>query len=249
MSESTDHLDRLADLTRRYGAWGRGGDEGGLPLAWGGLTLTLLVCGWTLMGVGADSVLAHHGAGPLAFQPHELQTYRRAYAFLDRIRPLVLVLLPLAWILGKDALRDRLYQSHGRVEPSLPGFASRMQWASRLILVLAGTGFPMAVAWMTQETPQPSHPSPLEFHLALTAAWALPWLGWNRIRGTAEALLWTTMGLLTLLWLWLPLAGTWLGPTIFLPSFFVAPVIFAFGLVQHLRFRRLGRELQTLVAP
>ncbi|HJW34948.1 MAG TPA: hypothetical protein VJ505_16480 [Holophagaceae bacterium] len=249
MSTTPDRLDHLADLTRRYSAWGRGGREGGLPLAWGGLTLMLLVCGWTLMGVAADSVLARVGIPPASSQPGDLQAWHRTYAFLDKIRPVVLVLLPLAWILGKDAFRARLYQAHGRVEPALPGHASGVQLASRITLILAGAGFPIAMAWISGGEPLGARQAPVNQILALTAAWALPWLGWNRVRGTLEALLWTTMGLLTLLWLWLPLTETWLGPVVFIPSFFVGPVVFATGLMQHLRFRRLGQELRALEAP
>lgn len=249
MSTSQDHLDRLADLTRRYGAWGRGGNEGGLPLAWGGLTLMLLVCGWTLMGIAADSVLAHMGVPPGSTQPRDLQAYGRAYDFLDRIRPMVVVLLPLAWVLGKEAFRTWLYQPHGRVEPSLPEHASRVQLASRTLLILAGVGFPVALAWLATGDPRAERMSQTTLTLAFTAGWALPWLGWDRVRGTFESLLWTTMGLLTLLWLWLPLTSTWLGPVVFLPSLVVGPIVFASGLVQHLRFRRLGRELRALEAP
>lgn len=249
MPPTPEPLDRLANLTRRYSAWGRGGQEGGLPLAWGGLTLMLLVCGWTLMGVFTDGVLTRQGVGPTAFRAQDLQTYQRAYAFLHQIRSIVLILPPLAWILGKDALRDRVYQSHGRVEPPLPLLASPAQWISRGLLVLAGIGFPIAMAWRAQAEAPRGLMAPQDLILALTAAWALPWLGWHRVRGTAEALLWTTMGLLTLLWLWWPLTDSWLGVTLFLPSFLVGPVVFAFGLVQHLRFRKLDRELQAMVAP
>ena len=201
------------------------------------------------MGVAADSVLARIGVAPSGTHPADLQAWNRAYAFLDKVRPLIMVLPPLAWILGKDAFRASLYQPHGRVEPALPSHASGSRLASQIILILAGTGFPIAMAWIASRDPLAERVSQVNLVLALTAAWALPWLGWDRIRGTFEAMLWTTMGLLTLLWLWLPLTETWLGPTVFIPSFFVGPIVFATGLMQHLRFRRLGQELRPLGAP
>ena len=248
MTETHTRLDDLARLTRRYSAWGRGGDEGGLPLAWGGLTLMLLVTGWTLMGLAADTFAAGHPLSPSSAMAADSPTLRRWYGFLDQIRPLVMGLLPLAWILGKDAFRDRLYQSHGRVEPALPGHSKGIQFISRTVLILAGAIFPMAAMWLCGSRPSPQIP-PMALNLGLTACWALPWLGWSRVRGTMETLLWMVMALLTLLWLWLPLTNTWLGPVVFLPSLLLGPVVFATGLVQHLRFRRLSRELRALEVP
>jgi len=245
MSTAPSDLDHLADLTRRYGAWGPGGPQGGLPLAWGGLTLGLLVCGWTFATLVADRLLGAPAPGTWPSDPRALESLTRAYRFLDQARPLVAAMLCAAWALGKDPWRARLYQPLGTVAPALPSRTLGLQTLLRALVLLAALGCPLASLWKATGTAQTGS-APLEVALGLTLAWALPWVGWTRMRGIPEHLLWLSMALLVLLWTWLPLANTPFAAWVFLPAFLLSPGVIALGLVQHLRHRKLRQELPGL---
>jgi hypothetical protein len=244
---AVDRLDALAALTRRYAAWGRGGTEGGLPLAWGGLTLILLVLAQMLLALAAEEL---QRLAPHPFEGPELEVlhaWNGWGAYLGGLRPLFVALLALAWVLGKDAFRDRLYQPLGRVEPPVRGDEVWVRRLSRGTLVAAGIGAPVLAFWHAGALLTRSV-SPLALNLGLTACWALPWLGWFRVRGIAESITWTLMALMTLMWLWIPASNGRIGALIYFAGAAGGLISFAVGVVQHLRFRKLAAEMRALEA-
>ncbi len=239
---ATDRMASLADLTRRYAAWTH--DEGGLPLVWGGLTLALLVGHRVALGALA-SYLDHSHPIPAA----QLRAWSSWGAFLDHIRPILLGALPVAWVLGKDPLRRRLYQDFGRVEPAPLQAAAWVRRSAMALLFFAGFGIPILASWLSG--PDLASPtSPFERALGLTACWALPALGWSRVRGWQENLVWAPMALMTLASLWSPvLWAGYLGWVLSPLLLAMIPVAIGTGMAQHLRYLGLRRELRALEAP
>lgn len=240
------NLDSLTDLTRRYAAWTR--DEGGLPLVWGGLLLILLVGHRVALGalaVHLDRAYPH----PMTAATAQVHAWRGWVYFLDQCRPILLSLVPLSWVLGKDWLRTRLYHSFGLVEPEPIRTSAWIRGGSRVSLILAGFTIPLMAVWFSGgELGQ--HMSPFELTLGLTACWALPGLGWARVRGWQECMVWTPMALMTLASYWNPVLWRgYLGWVLIPLLIAMIPVAIGMGFAQHLRYLQLRRELRALEAP
>ncbi|MBI3132735.1 MAG: hypothetical protein HYZ13_15575 [Acidobacteria bacterium] len=247
MHPDTGRLQQLSDLTRRYAAWGR--EEGGLPLAWGGLTLALQV-GLRVGLLFLAYALQRTHPTPMEPSSAVIHGWKGWPYFLNQVHPVVAVLLPLAWVLGKDAFRASRYQILGVVEPEFSHASIWVQRGTRLLILLAAVCIPILAA-LDNGGELFLRLSPFEVILGLTACWALPWLGWTRVRGWLENLVWAPMALISLLFLWTPMASriTYLGAPlvlVLLYIFLVAPAAIGLGCVQHLRFRNLRRELLTL---
>lgn len=242
MPPTEPDLERLSDLTRRYGAWSA--QEGGLPLAAGGAALTLCI----FLLAELPLLLGELIRVPPAMVP--------AWKTLFALSALVLAPLPLGWVLGKDAWRARLYEPFGRVDPGLSRLDRGFRVASLLLLGFAGWGLPIYGSLLPMIHPgavPDTPPDPYQVCLGLTAAWALPWLGWTRVRGALEHAVWIPMALVILALCWMPLLGNardWpMGLLIlggFVSAIFLGPATLGLGLVQHLRFRRLQKELQAV---
>lgn len=240
---SSPDLAKLSDVTRRYGAWSV--QEGGLPLAAGGAALTL--CIFLLLEL--PLLMDRFG--------HVAPTVVHAWLALFPLAALILAPLPVAWILSKDTWRARLYEPFGRVDPGLSQLDRGLRVASLILLTTTGWGLPVYAALLPILHPGAAgmDSGPIQACLGITAAWTLPWLGWTRVRSALEHAVWVPMALLILVLCWMPLlekgtAHDWpLGLLIvgaMLSAIFLGPVCLGLGLVQHLRFRRLRREMQGL---
>lgn len=245
MPDPSFNLDRLADITRRYAAWGR--EEGGLPLALAGLTLALQV----ILRVGLTYLAFHlQRTHPIPLSPESatMHAWRGWENFLNHVHPILAIALPVAWVLSKDALRSHLYRSHGWVEPQMNHPSIWTQRICRSILLTAAIVFPILAA-LDNGGELTHRLNAFELILGLTGCWALPWIGWIRVRGWLEHLMWTPMAMLALLLLFVPASSqyTYLGGplvVVILYALLLAPAAIGLGLVQHLRYLRLERDLR-----
>ena len=222
--------DRLAQLSRRYARYGR--SLPGLSLALGGVVMMLLL--------QAPPFLANH-----------LQTSANDYRGL---LALIVAVLIASWILTKEWLRQRIYQSLGiaEAEHSAAGTAFNRLLATAIALI--ALAYPVKVL-VIQPRPH-ALPTAVQIYIGLTACLALPWCTLRFIRGAMEGVLWLILCFwgLALAWtfpLWEALFnGT--GPfsvilALTLPLAYFGGLVV--GLVQHFNFMRLAREIRAQGTP
>ena len=217
-------LARMAQLSRRYARYGR--SLPGLGLALGGVVmLLLLIAPPTIINNAQVCGDNQHGLLALA----------------------VAALLAL-WILAKEWLRGRIYQSLGLAESAQAASTAVFIRVLAAALATLALAYPVKFLW-AHANPAPTH---IQVYVGLTACWALPWCTIRFIRGWQEGLLWFALCFwaLALIWvfpLWVKLFDV---PGIL--SFALAisiPVAYfgglAVGLVQHFNFMRLAKEIRA----
>lgn len=217
-------LARLSQLSTRYARYGH--SLPGLSLALGGVVMLLLLLAPPLIGNAAE-VSWEHQRSLLALA--------------------VSALLAL-WLLAKEGLRRRIYQSLGLAE-TRPAPSTAL-----FIRALAAGLAVLALAYPVKALlgPAAQEPTSVQVALGLTACWALPWATLRFIRGWQEGLLWLVLGFWSLALIWvLPLwEGLVQGKGALAALLFAAlPLAYfgglAVGLVQHLQFLRLVREIRA----
>lgn len=217
-------LARMAQLSRRYARYGH--SLPGLSLALGGLVMLLMLIAPPWIGNNAKACREDQ-FGLLALTAAALMT---------------------VWILAKEWLRDRIYQSLGFAEsaqtPSTAVFI-RILAAALAALALA---YPLRLLW-AHTAPSPSS---IQVYVGLTACWAIPWCTIRFIRGWQEGLLWAVLCFWTLALTWVfPLwEGMGRGEDPITGIFILAlPVAYfgglTVGLVQHFNFMRLAKEIRA----
>lgn len=220
--------DRLAQLSRRYARYGR--SLPGLSLALGGLVMLFLLLAPPLIGNNAQ-VCWENQRGLLA---------------------LTVAVLLASWVLVKEWLRMRVYQSLGLAEAigtsSSPVFI-RCIAAALALLALA---YPVKLL-LAHAAPEPTA---IQAYIGLTACFALPWCTLRFLRGWQESLLWFILCFwgLTLIWMFPLWDGLKQGSDPLAAILYAAlPLAYfgglAVGLVQHFNFIRLVREIRAQEAP
>ena len=222
--------DHLAQLSRRYARYGHG--LPGLSLALGGLVVMLLLL-----------------APPLI--QNEVQV---CWENQRGLLALTAAALLAGWLFTKECLRQRIYQSLGLAESS---DSARERLFNRLLaFTLALLAITYPVRWLAVKPHPTPDPTSVQIYVGLTACFALPWITLRFIRGIQESLLWALL-------IWWVLEFVWgfpnLGPTSAhadgIGAFFILSAVFAFfgglavGLVQHLSFMRLAREIRNQGTP
>lgn len=224
--DRTPDLERMTRLTRRYARHGRG--LPGLSLALGSLTLFgLLLAAASVQNLPLASPAGQRG-----------------------IFSLCIALLLAGWILLKEWLRDRLYLSMGLVELQEAGFEKILNRLSAAGIAALALSYPVR---MLAAAPEPlSSSSLVQVQLGLAACLLLPWLTLRVIRGVQENLFWAFLCFWALDLSWGPVyLGLRSGSAPLFGSLFLAllPLVclagLAAGLVQHLGFLRLARELRS----
>lgn len=215
---------RMAQLSRRYAGYGR--SLPGLGLALGGLVMLLLLLAPPLIQNEAH-ICFENQRGLLA---------------------LSVALLLVVWILAKEWMRSRVYQSLGISE-------ARSSTATKaFIRCLAAALAALAMAYPARLLLAPATPelTSLQVYAGLTACWALPWATLRFIRGWQEGLLWSVLCFwaLALVWMFPLWEGVKQGADPIASLLLLAlPVAYfgglAVGLVQHFNFLRLMREIRA----
>ena len=222
--------DRLAQLSRRYARYGH--SLPGLSLALGGVLMLLLLF------------------APLFLDEHVHACWDNQRGLLA----LIVATLLAGWILTKEWLRQRIYQSLGiaEVRSSTAGIVFTKILAAAIALV--------ALAYPVKMLAVQPHPDPLpttiQVYVGLTACLALPWCTLRFIRGAQEGILWCILCFWSLFLVWVfPLfdglrSGSGALGTVF---FLTLPLAYfgglAIGLVQHFNFMRLAREIRAQETP
>ena len=220
------YLDRVTQLSRRYARYGHS-----LP----GLSLAL----------GAATMFGFFLAPPFLFNHTEV-----CLANQFSLLALTAAALLTAWIVLKEWIRGRVYQSLGMaqsMEGATEPFLNRLL---ALMLALLALSYPVRAL---AEVPHPD-PAPTAYQIAigLAACCALPWVTLRFIRGLQEALLWILLAFFVLEFVWgapnLSARGAH-------PMAMAAFAILSFllvclggmiaGLLQHFNFLRLVREIRA----
>lgn len=222
--------DHLAQLSRRYARYGR--SLPGLSLALGGVLMLLLLF------------------APLFLDEH-------VHACFDNQRGLLALLvaaLLTVWILVKEWLRQRIYQSLGIAEAGASAGETVFNRLLAAAVAMIALAYPVK---MLAIQPHPGAlPTTVQIYVGLTACLALPWCTLRFIRGVTEGLLWFLLCFWGLALAWtFPLAG-WMfngtGPLSVILALTLPLAYFgglAVGLVQHFNFMRLAREIRNRETP
>ncbi|HXC17260.1 MAG TPA: hypothetical protein VNV60_07460 [Holophagaceae bacterium] len=222
--------DHLAQLSRRYARYSH--SLPGLSLALGGLVMLLLLF------------------APLFLDEHAHVCWENQRGLLA----LIVALLLAGWLLIKEWMRQRIYQSLGIAE-------ARSSTAEIVFTKLLATAIALvAFAYPVKALAAQPHPDPLptdiQIYVGLTACLALPWCTLRFIRGVQEGILWFILCFwgLALAWIF-PLAEPFKngeGPLAMI-VFLTIPLAYfgglIVGLVQHFNFMRLAREIRSQETP
>lgn len=222
--------DRLAQLSRRYARYGR--SLPGLSLALGGMVILLFVATPTLL-------ITH------------VHVCREN---IEALMAICVALLLSGWIILKEYLRERVYQSLGLAETRISTSGVIFIRLLTVVITAMALWFPVEMLAVLPH-PDPA-PSPTQVYIGLTACFALPWATLRFIRGVQEGLMWFVV----CFW---GLALAWFFPLAVPPSAEHAPVVLALvltlplayfgglivGLLQHFEFMRLAREIRNQETP
>lgn len=221
---------KLAQLSRRYARYSH--SLPGLSLALGGVVMLLLLF------------------APLFLDEH-------VHACLDNQRgllALIVATLLTVWILAKEWMRQRIYQSLGIAESKSSAVGIVFIRLLAIAIALIALAYPVKML-ATQSHPDPL-PSIVQVYVGLTACLALPWCTLRFIRGVQEGVLWFILcfWVLALAWMF-PLAEPFKngeGPLAMI-IFLTIPLAYfgglTVGLVQHFNFMRLAREIRSQETP
>ncbi|HZU52954.1 MAG TPA: hypothetical protein VFF77_03605 [Holophagaceae bacterium] len=224
MNPDSTMLDRMAQLSGRYARYGH--SLPGLSLALGGLVMLLLLLAPPLIGNNAQ-VCWENQRGILA---------------------LTVSALLVLWILAKEWLRNRVYQSLGISESR--SSAAMNAFIRCLTVTLTALTLAYPARWLlAHAAPEPTS---IQIYAGLTACWALPWATLRFIRGWQEGLLWFVICFWALALIWVfplweglrqgtdPIASLLL---LALPLAYFGGLVV--GLVQHFNFLRLIHEIRS----
>ncbi|MDE3244995.1 MAG: hypothetical protein KGN80_02825 [Acidobacteriota bacterium] len=254
LMEDLEHRKKLAGELARF-ADGRQGL--GLGTALAGL-LALL-----------DPLLIWLGSNQLANYSHRHTTQATFWAFYAPLVVLFISAVALvdafAWLLLKDALQARLYRGHGEAGSAMPSWEGRV--GAMLLAVLGCVGLWIGgSALMELRVPAGPEPSPLSLwgvpmlklvgSVALLGTVALLAAAWRRVRGWRNWLGWVALCAPFFFFMSAPLLDH-RHPSVFavvlLLALMAACLYLPFmalyvGLRDHLRYRRLLKELGALTA-
>ncbi len=222
--------DRLAQLSRRYARYSHG--LPGLSLALGGVTMLLFLT--------VPPFLANHTQVCA-------DNYRSLLA-------LAVAVLMTAWILAKEWLRQRIYQSLGIT--GAEGSAAETVFNRLLATAIALIALAYPVRLLAIQPHPGALPTTIQIYIGLTACLALPWCTVRFIRGVTEGILWFLLCFWGLALAWtFPLAGALFNGTGPLSVILILTLPLAYfgglivGLVQHFNFLRLVREIRAQETP
>jgi hypothetical protein len=219
-------LVRMAQLSRRYARYGHS-----LP----GLSLAL----------GAAVMFGFFFAGPFLGNHTEV-----CPANQFSLLALTAAALLAGWIILKEWIRGRVYQSLGMAQPMESIAEPFLNRLLALLLTLLALSYPVrALAALPHPDPAPTA---YQIAIGLAACCALPWATLRFIRGLQEAILWVVLAFFTLEFVWgLPNLSARGGH----PAAMAAIAILSFllvcfggmaaGLLQHFSFLRLAREVRA----
>jgi hypothetical protein len=239
MENTSLHLARIDDLTRRYARYSR--HQAGLGAVWGGVCLTLL--GGLILAVDllryAHRAAADHAIGFWRFLVTEPNRAQQPWLLLTALA------LPALWLLGRTWIQRRVYERDGTVV----GQDTPKETTARLFFTVVEIAYPcvlMPLKWIPvalQDFPAALLPGTL---LASVVAFAVPLVGRRLPSGldrSASLLLFIGSGAV--------LAG---GGAESLLVFMLAYAILGLflagqGLRSHREFLRVKRELDSLSPP
>jgi hypothetical protein len=255
MTTDIQALDRMADFTRRYARHSRSLPGLGLLLG-GALALFGMWLLPTFTGRLPQRPFDYVHASVMARDLHRLD-----FNYLYSVKAIVAALLPILWILAKEALRyfhDQRFSL--ALEPETPAWR-RIRIGLATGLSLVGVALPLWILVILQGNFFICISS-IQVFLGLGACVAMPWATLRFIRGYQEAALWALGVFLVLLEVWGsgwsfggsdPAAGfgwNWVQTTLADWSqqalWCLSLVALLAGLIQHLQFLRLARQLEAL---
>ena len=219
-------LARMTQLSRRYARYSHS-----LP----GLSLAL----------GAAAMFGFFMAGPFLGNHTEV-----CLANQFSLLALTAAALLTGWIVLKEWIRDKVYQSLGIAQAEESAAELILNRLLALMLALLALSYPV---WALAEVPHPD-PAPTAYQIAigLAACCALPWVTLRFIRGLQEAILWILLAFFALEFVWGVPNLSARGPH---PEAMAAFAILSFllvcfggmivGLLQHFNFLRLAREIRA----
>lgn len=227
MDANPAKLDRMARLSRRYARYSH--SQPGLSLALGAATMFFFLLAPPVL-INHTEICRENGFSLLA---------------------LTVAALLCGWVLLKEWLRERIYQSMGFVQASESVIGPILIHIVAAGLVILSLSYPVrALAALPHPDPAPTA---YQIWIGLAACFALPWITLRFIRGIQECLLWVLLSFFALEFVWGLPDMNFNSAHAHAMAYFI---MFSFllvcfggliaGLVQHFNFLRLAREIRAL---